>query len=349
MFTIYSEKDIFDKIIVYKDSIPNWFNIFFNHSEICLNITDSELEAEEMEGTPIFEFIKSNGGRSVIALKEYFDLIYDDNSIIKEKPRSAFFLKYSKFEAEIIQNSYGVIVQCIESINDDVLTGSYKKKLLKDDKIELNGNFGWKSILNFVFPPSNSLVITDNYLLQSVERVDNGYIHSGNRNILWLLDAILPKSLSIQYHITIISEDNDQNETWRKKVFNELNTDVKRLRDYDINLEIVFIKSELLHERLLLMNYVNTSCEHGFNLFKAKDGKTVHVVNKLQINSYFSALNNNQGETEYQLASKDLSILKNICNKLAEHIHGGNPTYIGAIMGDCNSNKSIKNRLINDV
>jgi hypothetical protein len=349
MFTVYSEKEIFETIVVFNDRTPNWFNIFCNHSEVCLNITDEELEAEEIEGTPIFEFIKATGGRSVIALKEYFVSIYDDNSIIAAKPRSAFFLSYSAADAEVIQNSYGVIVQSAEAINDDVLTGSYKKKLLKDEVIEEGTTIGWKSLLKFTFPPSNAVVISDNYLLQSTERVGGNYVASGQSNLVWMLDAILPVTLSIPYHVTIISEDNNQNEAWRNRVAGQLNTEINNLRDYEINVEVVFIKSEMLHERLLLMNYVNSSCEHGFYVFKAKDGKTVHVVNKLQINSYFSALNNSQGESEYQIANKDLSLLKRICNELAAHIHGGVPVYRGAILGGCNANKSLKNRLINDV
>jgi hypothetical protein len=349
MFTVYAEKDIFENIVVFNDRTPNWFNIFCNHSEVCLNITDEELEVEEKEGTPIFEFIKATGGRNVIALKEYFDSIYDDNSIIAAKPRSAFFLSYSAADAEVIQNSYGVIVQSAEAINDDVLTGSYKKKLLKDDVIEEGTTIGWKSLLKFTFPPSNAVVISDNYLLQSTEKVGANYVASGKSNILWMLDAILPLKLSIPYHVTIISEDNNQNEVWRNRIAGELNTEINNLRSYDINVEIVFIKSELLHERILLMNYVNSSCEHGFYVFKARDGKTVHVVNKIQINSYFSSLNNSQGESEYQVANKDLTLLKKVCNDLATQIHSGTPVYRGAILGGCNPNKSLKNRLINDV
>lgn len=349
MFTVYAEKDIFENIVVFNDRTPNWYDIFCNHSEVCLNMTDEELQAEEMEGTPIFEFIKATGGRGVIALKEYFDSIYDDNSIIAAKPRSAFFLSYSAADAELIQNSYGVIVQSAESINDDILTGSYKRKLLKDEEIQEGTTIGWKSLLKFTFPPSNAVVISDNYLLQSTERIGGNYVASGKSNLLWMLDAILPVTLSIPYHVTIISEDNNQNEAWRNRVAGQLNTEINNLRGYEINVEVVFIKSEMLHERLLLMNYVNSSCEHGFYVFKAKDGKTVHVVNKLQINSYFSALNNSQGESEYQIANKDLSLLKNVCNELAAHIHGGAPVYRGAILGGCNANKSLKNRLINDV
>lgn len=349
MYTVYAEKEIFENIVVFNDQTPNWYNIFCNHSEVCLNITDEELLAEEIQGTPVFEFIMANGGRSPIALKEFFDTVYEDNSAIAAKPRSAFFLNCTEAEAATIQSAYGVIVQSGESINDNILTGSLKRKLLKDEEINEGTVLGWKTLLKFNFPPSNSIVISDNYLLQSTERVGTNYISSGKMNLLWMLDALLPAILSIPYHVTIISEDNDQPQAWRNRIAEELNTDINNLRDYDINIEVVFIKSEQLHERILLMNYVNTSCEHGFYVFKARDGKTVHVVNKIQINSYFSSLNNNQGDSEYHIANKDLMLLKTVCNDLAAHIHAGTPVYRGAILGGCNPNKSIKNRLINDV
>jgi hypothetical protein len=349
MFTVYSEKEIFENIVVFNDETPNWYNILCNHSDVCLNMTDEELATEEKQGTPIFEFIMANGGRSPVALKNFFDSIYDDNSILIRKPRSAFFLNFSKEQADNLQSAYGIIVQGKNSIEDDILTGSFKRKLLKDEAIEAGGCIGWKQLLKFKFPPSNSIVISDNYLLPSSERVGTAYISSGKKNLVWLLDVILPPKLSVTYHITIVSEDDNRDGAWRSRIAGELNTEIKNLRDYDINVEVVFIKAEQFHERILMMNYLNSSCEHGFCVFKAKDGKTVHVVNKLQVNSYFSTLNNNQGDSEFDTASKDLTLIKEVCNNLASHIHGGNPSYRGAILGGCNPNKSLRNRLINDV
>ncbi|MBL0049710.1 MAG: hypothetical protein IPP32_16630 [Bacteroidetes bacterium] len=349
MFTVYAEKDIFENIVVFNDQAPHWFNIFCNHSEVCLNMTDEELTSEELQGTPIFEFIMANGGRSPVASKDYFDEVYKDTAVIEKKPRAAFFLNYTKEEAEKIQKSFGVIVQSGDSILEDILTGSFKRKLLKSEEIAEGSSLGWKSLLKFKFPPSNALVLSDNYLLPSTERVNGANVDSGKRNVFWLLDVVLPASLSIPYHITIISEDLNKTEVWRKRIAEELNTEIKKLRNYEINVEVVFVKDELLHDRLLLMNYVNSSCEHGFYLFKARDGKTVHIVNKIQINSYFSTLDNSQGETEYELAIKDLGIFKKVCSDLATHINANTAVYRGAILGDCNADKTLKNRLFNDV
>jgi hypothetical protein len=192
-------------------------------------------------------------------------------------------------------------------------------------------------------------VISDNFLLTTTEKIGIEYINQGKHNLIGLFDAILPSSLNIPFHITIISEDKDRSEEWRNRLAEELRDEIGDLRDYEINVEVVFIKSEHLHERILLMNYINSSCEHGFCAFKAVDGKTVTMVNKLQINSYFSSINNTQGESEFEIASKDLQIIKDVCNELAAHIHGGDQIYRGSILGGCNPDKSLKNRLINDV
>jgi hypothetical protein len=349
MFTVYSEKEIFEHIVVFNDVTPNWYKIFCNNSAVCLNMTDDELTAELIQGTPIFEYIMANGGREPLALKDFFDLIYEDNAVLLEKPRSAFFLKYSKNITDNLQIEYGMVIQSIDSINDEILTGSFKRKLLKGDIIEdKKQNKGWKALLKFEFPPSNSIVISDDFLLPSIERVGINNIDIGKKNIIWLLDALLPRRLAIDYHVTIISEGKNQTEAWGNKIAGELNEEIKNLRNYNINIEVVFIKSEHFHERILIMNYVNSSCEHGFCVFKFRDERVVNIVNKIQIQSYFSSLNN-QGESEYIIANKDLTIIKTECNGLTTHIQAGTQVYRGAILGDCNPDKSLKNRLINDV
>ena len=349
MLTVFAEKNIFEDILIDNDKTPNWFNILCNHSEIGLNITDAELEVELLKDSPISYFYRITGGKEPKALSGFFQDIYADNSMISECPRSAFFLNYPKIEADLLQTNYGVLVQSRDSIVDNVLTGSFKYKFYKDEVIESGPRIGWKQLLKYNFPPSNSIVISDNYLLPTTERVGINNVNLGKSNLLKLFDAILPQNLLIPFHILIVSEHGNRDELWRQTLATELETEIKLLRDYSIIVEVVYIKSEDLHERLLLMNYLNSTCEHGFSVFKAKDDKTVSLVNKLQINSYYSSLENSQGESEFQLATKDLFLIKNVCNQLAKHIQNGNPFDKGSIFGDCNPDKSIINRLINDV
>ena len=46
MFTIYSDKDIFENIISSPDAYPNWNKIIKDHSLVCLDINEANLDAE---------------------------------------------------------------------------------------------------------------------------------------------------------------------------------------------------------------------------------------------------------------------------------------------------------------
>jgi hypothetical protein len=349
MFTVYAEKDIFENIIIFNDQTPNWFNIFCNHSEVCLNLTDEELEAEELEGTPIFEFIKANGGRSPIALKNFFETIYENNSVISEKPRSAFFLNYSKAEAESIQLAYGVIVHGNQFIDDNVLKGSFYKNLPKDTVFENATSKGWLNLINFTLPPSNAMVITDDYLFNNEE---NGQI-VGKLNVIELVDAFLPESLNIPYHLTIISNDNPdigkppKSKEWCDNLTIELKYAMEQLRQYPIVLEIVF--TQTIHKRKLILNYINVTCDKGFAVFRVNDGKTVRDDNDFRCERTFTRINPNEGDSEYLAAESILHQIKQKCLSIRQFISNASETVNYRILGDCNIDKSLKNRLINDV
>ncbi|MBK8700568.1 MAG: hypothetical protein IPN29_13975 [Saprospiraceae bacterium] len=97
------------------------------------------------------------------------------------------------------------------------------------------------------------------------------------------------------------------------------------------------------------MNYINASCDRGFSVFKVRDGKTVKGVNDVRFNQFFCALHNHTGDTEFISATKALQTIKKETNDLAAHIVSRVNAYRGAILGSCNANKTLKNRLINDV
>lgn len=152
MLTVYADQDVFETIVLYKKETPNWYKIFCKYSEICLNISDEKLIEELTPGTPIFEFINANAGKSPIALKEYFDDLHTDYSLLAQQPRAAFFLDIDKPLADTLQAEYGIIVQSNNSIDENILTGSFKKKLLKNDIIQNGKNIGWDHLLRFTFP-----------------------------------------------------------------------------------------------------------------------------------------------------------------------------------------------------
>ena len=75
----------------------------------------------------------------------------------------------------------------------------------------------------------------------------------------------------------------------------------------------------------------------------------VHEDTEIQVDRVFHRINQNEGDTEYFNAEHSLNEIKKICEKVAEYISNRPNDKNFRIMGDCNPDKSIKNRLINDV
>jgi hypothetical protein len=347
MFTVYAEKDIFENFILFNEQAPVWYNIFCNHSHICLNITDEELNSEEVQGTIIFEFILANGGKSPIALADYFETIYEDNHVIAEKPRSVFFLNYTKNEADDIQASTGVLVHGMDYIEDCPLKGSFFKNLPKDAVFEGQNKKGWQHLVNFPLPPSNAMVITDEYLFSNEE---NGH-NVGKVNVIQLVDAFLPEKLNVPYHVTIIANDNIERKTaksvaWCERMASELKQAIVALRKYPIVFELVF--TETIHRRKLIQNYINVTTDKGFAVFSPNDGKTVKDDNDFRCDHVFTRILSHEGDTDFVTVEGILQELKKKCDSVKEFITNAGQTASYRILGDCRTDFAIQNRLIND-
>lgn len=347
MLTVYADKDIFETLVIFKKEKPHWFSILCKHSQICLNITEEELVSHEVQGTPIFEFILA-GGKRPIPLKDYFDTISEDIQVVSEKPRSIFFLNISKAEAENLQSIYGVYVFGNYDIEDNILKGSFFKDLPKDTVFENQASKGWQNLVSFSLPPSNAMVITDDYLFSNEE---NGQL-VGKSNVIQLVNAFLPANLSIPYHLTILSNDNPEvgkprSKEWCERLAGELKAAIVALRPYPIVFEIVF--TQTLHKRKLILNYINATCDKGFAVFRVNDGKTVRSDNDFRCDKVFARVEPHEGDTDYKAAESILLQLKQKCLSVRQFIANSGAGVNNRILGDCNADKSLKNRLINDV
>ncbi|MBK7431910.1 MAG: hypothetical protein IPI62_13545 [Bacteroidetes bacterium] len=63
------------------------------------------------------------------------------------------------------KSAFGVICHGNEGIEDNILKGSFFKDLPKDSVFENPTTKGWQNLVSFSLPPSNAMVITDDYLL----------------------------------------------------------------------------------------------------------------------------------------------------------------------------------------
>lgn len=343
MFTVYSEKEIFENIVVFNDKTPNWYKIFCHHSDVCLNMTEAELKAEEKQGTPIFEFILSNGGRSPIPLKSYFNQIYQDNSLVINNPRSVFFLDISPAVANNLQESFGVIVQSAGSINDNILTGTSYKELPLGSIIGSTMVSGWKTLFNFTLPPCNSLVISDDYLFSHEHR---GRL-IGSENFISIVDAVLPAKFGDNFQILVIADDCGRSDAACAKIAGDLKARIIALRSYPITFELVF--TDTLHKRKMFSNYLSITCDKGFEMFDIEDNITVRVHNDFRHERSFTRNDPSEGETVFSSDEKLLQQIKAKCNSVKQYINNNHQDANRRILCDCRPDKSIRNRLLNDV
>ena len=206
-----------------------------------------------------------------------------------------------------------------------------------------HGVLGWKSLITFDLPPSNSLIISDNYLFKNEER----NLPIGEPNVINLIDAILPASLGVDYHILIIAEDNRKTQQWCENLKTRISTVIKALRPYTIIIEFLF--SATIHKRVLLSNYLNGSCDKGFSVFNPRDNSTVREDNDFRLDRVFNNLNSLGGDVEFTIKENALKGINKKSTDVFQWLQGNQPIENRRVVGDCNADFSINNRLLNDI
>lgn len=337
MFRLYTEKESYENICFWEEEkYPNWKKIISKNTDVCINISDDDLDIElENPESPIYLFLQSSASaKNPIALKSHFANLKEDISEILSEPRSVFILDIETEEAKKIQEEYGIAVFSKIDIDDHFLIGGFSKELIAGQIIE----GGWKNLIDFDFPVSNALIISDNFLFKNEEAGKN----LGLGNLPQLLDIFLPKKLTIDYHITIIIEDANKTKKWWERTVGNLKAEVIRLRDYPINFEIILTKT--VHKRRIISNYLNGWTDKGFSIFKNSDINIVRGENDVNLNRIFNNIDDN-GDTHYMKSENGINQLKKICDNVSEYIQNNGQSPNRMIFGDCNQDKTVKNRL----
>lgn len=343
MMQIFLDMELFETVVLYPEEYPNWYKILGAHSKIFLNISKTDYESEKDSNFILQSFIKMNTGREPTPLKDHFENIVVDESILLKTPRAVYFLDISKEKAKKLEQKYGIIIQGVDCIDDNILRGSYCRTLKENNICELGDKIGWHNLLNIPIPPLNSLVLSDNFLFAN----EGG--KRGTANFLQLMDTILPSELETDFQVLIISKENkDYDKQNCERKVGEIKTSLNNLnRPYSITFELVF--SETIHKRIAISNYFIIVVEQGYAVFKSADLKTVHENTDVYLDRAFNRIDLKDGDTVFDNSTFWLSEIRNICSSTAQYItHRPNDKNY-RILGDCNKNKSIKNRLINDV
>lgn len=337
MIAIYAEGDIIDNIALFTEDYPQWSKILNSGIDICLNIDDNKLSAKLSDvEDPICLALQGSGSmKTPIALDGFFKQINEDISIVLDKPRSIFLLNIEEEESSRIQLELGMAVYSVKNLPKSIFSNSYFIDLNKGLKI----SDSWKGIIKFDKPLSNALVISDNYYFTNE---DIG-LNRGISNLIPFLDAYLPNSLAIEYHVTIITEDSNKSNEWWVKEFGKLVAKIRNLRVYPINLELVL--STTIHPRKLISNYINGRTDQGFDVFHARDIEKIRFDNEFEQSEIFYNIDNS-GTKHFQSVTNTLNKLEKKCVEVSEYVKNeGNKS--GRMLFGCNNDKTIKNRLLN--
>ena len=291
MFTIYIPEDTLKKICIEEmGKEPSdqsiWFKIFCKQSEISVSSFNESDEWDEDD--PLFIFSQSYDVE-IPYDTEYIQSIYHDHKQVLKNPCGAYILDISEEDALRIQQQYGVICLSTKSLGDPIICSPPISKAPAEGETGI----GWKKVINeYSSFPSNSILIVDRYLVANDTCVDGIKDKTlGQNNIFDILNILLPKSFSAEYHISIvIEEDQRKNGLSFKKLATNLNH-LKALlnRNYPIKIDLIAINGaaghDITHDRRVISNYFFISATHKLNAF---DGEKSLCDQEITVRALYS-------------------------------------------------------------
>lgn len=336
---IFMDLETLIELIVFEEDFPNLNSILKKHSIIYLDIKEEELDLHLKNS----ESELSNLSRCDVEIrpaKEFFKNYKDDEKLLLKKVNSFYLLDISVEMAEELSKKYGVIVKSCSEINDNIFQLWYKKYFEKGEILPGENN-GWKNIFsNIKLPPANSIIITDRYLFGTKEKeIDLGY-----ENLKLLLDALLPDSLNIPFHIYIIFRRQDKLRDERlNEIYEQLIKFLRAKRNYDIILEL--ISYDTVHPRRIISNYYAIELDKGVQLFSASNNKQIISDNELGLSSILHDSIHRYGDSELERRNKILYRFGKFHEEIRLQILNGISEGNKKILGNPRNDKRIVNRL----
>lgn len=295
MLSVFSESSAVEKIFI-SDLYPNWQKVIANQTQVYVNLTNDELMTElTNEESPLSMFYHSNmGAKSPVALGDDFRFGEDPKTILND-PYGLFIIDVDKNEANLIGIDYGMEVyssQELKDLHDFNIEGDFEKDEIVIN--EISNLSGWSSLLNeFENQKSNGTVIIDRNLFSNEQRGRN----LGIVNLKNYFNIILPAVIAESYDILIITQNKGalSRVNSRDLIVENLVEEIKSLRGYEINIELLIIHSSTLifentHQRRILKNYHYGNSEHGFALFNVNNQSQVCCDNDFSLHSHYHSI-----------------------------------------------------------
>ena len=338
---VFLTKDSFEEIALFGDDYPNLNQIFRESAVFILDMTEEELDQSIEDTESVFAaFCNSYNIKTTAEPFVLKNMLTNKGNLVKHC-RSLFIMDVNEEDAKKISEEYGVLIISKGKIDDNVFNQRFwRHHFIKDLKFKGNAISEWFDVLKDVpWLPMNSLIVSDNYLFAgSTDKLEECV-----ENVKGLLNAILPHSLSVEFHILISTKHPCCDEQKRNQIVGDIMSYIKQKINYNIKVEFVF--SESIHQRKIITNYNIMVGDKGFVNFSNKKKKIIDD-NPTYVCSVFQNINNSIGDTEYSIAMVDLENIYKISDNVKKINNSGVNDYTKRITGDCQPNKTINNRLL---
>ena len=232
-------------------------------------------------------------------------------------PFAIWFFNKSEKDLENFRNMLGVWAINTSDLTDDYFYLDHPREYDKGDILEGPLENGWGNYLKEIkkpLPPINAIIINDRHLLFNTNESSALKIgFYGLNNLKALLSEILPLDLRIPFHLLLFCQHPKLDKDKTDEVVNKFIEDVKGLRTYQIEIEIIYAKSR--HKRGLYSNYFWFYVDRAFNAFYNNDLKKLNGENDFNLISY---LNNpfTSGDTEYKSSRTKIDKIKKQCKEI---------------------------------
>lgn len=315
---VYLDIDSFEEIILFDDIYPNLNRIFGSKNcQFYIDINENDLDSLLADSeSNLSLFLNGNNLPEPIAAKNDFESFYANGTIQIHNGRVFYIIQKGSEEVKQIEYSHGIIVNSNKNINDNVFNFKFQRGFDKNENISGNSH-GWNNLLkDLVFPPSNSLIISDNHLFDNIHNKNN----VGLYNVLNLLDVVLPSQLSVDYHLFLISSAPKVSTQKADELVKSINDYIlSKNLGYQVFLKVVFANA--IHKRIIISNYYIIVCDKGFKLFYPNKS-TIFDDNDIAINSIFEDTEF-RGESNLQISNRRIKNIKKIYDEVKAQVDGG--------------------------
>jgi hypothetical protein len=278
----YCSLDALEEIFDNPTTHADLYHILRDYHDVVLNLAEDDLELE-MKANPYVRSLHKRGTHGVDCETALYEGLPD--AVQATTAGGLFILDETPAVCAHLAQRHGI---CVMSLQDPTpsltLTTHYYRQMVKADSYETaagsSAKQGWPALLAPMGKlPMNSLLLVDNYLFSS--------LRDGKRNLLSLLDGLLPATLQEEFHLLLVTTNprNVLSPEVLANLFAEIRSELARPYHIALGLLTHGEGDKRFHRRAWISNYHFGSCDRGFTCF-GEDGR-VYSHNDIRIQGAF--------------------------------------------------------------